>query len=90
MISFFKKIKSNKKDKKTEIFDEEQHNVSNLPKREPYDIFGESRSFDKTEENLIYQLQILNSKIDTLLAKVDNLIMRINYLENLINSIFRR
>ncbi|MEM4511343.1 MAG: hypothetical protein QXD25_00835 [Nanopusillaceae archaeon] len=90
MIGFFKRFLSKKK---SETLNKESYalsEVSKVPQIEKvsFDKYYE-KDYEKEEEigNLKYQIQIINSKLDTLLAKMDNITMRINYLENLINSI---
>ncbi|MEM4818820.1 MAG: hypothetical protein QXQ91_00670 [Nanopusillaceae archaeon] len=90
MISFFKKFLSKKK---SETLNRESYTLPEFSKisqseKTSFDKYYE-KNYEKEEEidSLRYQIQIINSKLDTLLAKIDNITIKINYLENLINSI---
>lgn len=98
MINPFKKVFSSKKNEESNIIKEETSYTPNLNKEELFsrdtNFFDRDfkRSYDENSEinHIKYQIQILNSKIDAISAKLDNLIMRLSYLENLINSLFYR
>lgn len=90
MISFFKKFLSKKKNEtlNREFYTLPEFSKISQSEKTPFDKYYE-KNYEKEEEidSLRYQIQIINSKLDTLLAKIDNITIKINYLENLINSI---
>jgi len=85
MISKLFSIFSRRRKKEEKM--EESLEVENKIIREVrYPIVGDLQ----TQTDIQYILQVINSKIDTLLAKVDNLSLRLSNLEQIIYNFFYR
>jgi len=85
LFSIFSKRK--KKEEELEKILEEENKIVRETRYPTYPTIGDLQM----QSDMQYILQVINSKIDTLLAKVDNLSLRLSNLEQIIyNFLYRR
>jgi len=82
-LNIFNLFKRRKKEEIEDILSKESRTIQEVQ----YPVMRDLQM----QSDVSYILQVINSKIDTLLAKVDNLSLRLNNIEQILyNFLYRR